>query len=168
MLVSLLNNQNNSSSTPGGFVLLNDAITLATQAGLMVMRPVTHAYSTTVPYGYVISQVPAAGTNAPLGTMVFLTSSDGVPPPAPPTPNIPNVVGMDRYTAERVIENNGCNVNPVYVFQNSDTYAQGVVMAQSPGPVFPAPAGTVVTLTISLGVAVSYIGLGTVVVPVMH
>lgn len=150
-------------------VLLNDAITLATQAGLMVLRPVSHAYSFDVPYGYVLAQTPAAGTSVPLGTMVILTESLGPPPPPKPTPNIPNVVGMARFDAEAMIEDNGCNVNPLYTFQFSSTYAQGLVMAQSPTftPI-PVTAGTVVTLTISLGSQVIYPGTSPVVVPLMH
>jgi len=149
-------------------VLLNDAITAATQAGLVVLLPVPHAYNATVAQGSVISQSPAAGASAPLGTQVTLTVSDG-PAPAPlPTPNIPNVVGLDIPTAERAIEQAQCNVNPVYVYLTSNIYAQGLVAAQSPAPSGSVARGTVVTLTISLGIQQTYAGIGNVTVPVMH
>jgi len=155
-------------SAGGPYVLLNDAITRATQAGLNVIRPVMWAASSTVPYGYVIAQNPAAGTIVPLGLNTYLTASNGPAPPPGPLPNIPNVLGMARFDAEKLIEDNGCNVNPVYVFANSNTYAQGLVMAQTPGPQSPVTAGTVVTLTISLGIAITYYGSGGVTVPLMH
>lgn len=150
------------------YVLLNDAITLATQAGLMVLRPVAHAHSDFVPYGSVIAQVPPAGISVKLGTMVILTASDGPFPPPPPTPNVPNVLNMRLLDAQQAIEANGCNVNSFLKFQNSGTVAQGLILAQSPSPSGSVPAGTLVTLTVSLGIAISYYGTGPVVVPVMH
>lgn len=149
-------------------MLLNDAITAATQAGLVVLLPVAHAYSATVAQGDVISQSPASGASVPLGTQVTLTASDGPAPSQLPTPNIPNVVGLDIPTAERAIEQAQCNVNPVYVYATSNTYAQGLVSAQSPAPSGSVAARTVVTLTISLGISLTYAGRGNVTVPVMH
>ena len=149
-------------------MLVNQAVSAATQAGLMVLRPFAHAYSVGVPYGEVLAQAPAAGASVPLGTRVVLTVSDG-PPPAPgAAPSIPDVLGVDVRTAERMVEGAGCNINPLAVFAFSDTVAQGLIIAQSPSPAVSAPAGTVVTLTVSLGVQVTYVGESSVTVPVMH
>lgn len=150
------------------YVLLNDAVTLAVQAGLMTVPPYPIAYSLTVPYGYVIAQSPAAGVSVPLGTRVTLIVSAGYPNPPGPTPAVQNVLGMRILDAEAYIEDNGCNVNPIYKFQYSNTYPQGTVMAQSPAPGGPVPAGTIVTLTVSLGIQINYIGSTSVIVPVMH
>ena len=147
---------------------LDEAITAATQAGLMVLRPFSFVPSVTVPYGEVIAQTPAAGASVPLGTQVTLTVSTGLPLPPAVAPSIPSVVGVDGFTAERMVENAGCNVNPLWVFAYSPTVAQGLVIAQSPSPALSAPAGTVVTLTVSMGVQVTYVGETSVTVPVMH
>jgi beta-lactam-binding protein with PASTA domain len=113
-------------------------------AGLTVGN-VTTANSGTVPAGDVISQNPAAGAGAALGSAVDLVISDG---PAPVT--VPNVVGMTQAAAQAAITGASLivgNVTTTY----SPTVPAGDVISQNPAGGATVDQGTAVDLVVSDG-----------------
>ncbi|GAB4100403.1 Stk1 family PASTA domain-containing Ser/Thr kinase [Sinomonas halotolerans] len=123
-----------------------DAAEEALTAAGMTAGKVTEAFDEEVPAGAVISQKPAAGTDARRGTAVALAVSKG-PKPIP----VPQVVGMSQSQALAALRTAG--LDPVV---SSDevhhrTIPRGAVAAQSPGADASLVKGGKVTLTISKG-----------------
>ena len=124
---------------------LSNATTAITNAGL-TLGTVTQGFSADVPAGQVISQFPAAGTGAVIGSPVNLVVSAG------PTPvTVPNVVGQLQATAKTTITAAGLAVGSV-TLAVSDV-AAGTVISQSPGGGSSVAPGSSVNLTVSSGAA---------------
>ncbi len=113
-------------------------------AGLAV-GALTQAFDAVVPLGSVISQVPAGGASAPLGSAVSLTLSKG---PAPVT--VPNLIGQTEANATAALVAASLGVGSI-TRTNSATVPQDTVMGQSPLAGTPVPTGTSVNLLVSLG-----------------
>jgi hypothetical protein len=120
------------------------AVTILTGAGLAV-GTVTQEYSSTVPAGTVISQMPAVGTEVVPGTPVNLVVSRGVAPSV-----MPIVVGQPRAQAETSITDAGLVLGLV-MQDYSETVPEGTVISQSPAVGTELPPGTVVSIVLSLG-----------------
>ncbi len=115
-----------------------------TGAGLSVGQ-VSEAYDATVPAGQVISQNPAAGTEALPGAPVSVVVSLGVRMIA-----VPDLSGMTAAGAEAVLLGADLTLGAVTEV-NSDTVPAGQVMGQSPAPGVEVLEGTAVAVTVSLG-----------------
>ena len=121
----------------------------AVRAAGCLTRTVTVS-SETVPEGNVISTSPGPNTKGPLGTLVFLTVSGGVPENNGNPCIMPNVVGLGAVNAERGIDRTDCTVGAVTYMRTSTVPADHVI-STSP------PAGTQkralypVSLLVSLG-----------------
>ena len=126
------------------------ATTAITGAGFAV-GVIVSAYSSTVPAGQVIDQVPGAGTSAPAGTRVAFTVSIGAQPAASPTPAaVPNVVGQPQATAVSTLQSAGFTAIVQQVTGVSG--ATGTVTAQSPSAGVLAVPGSSVTILVPLAV----------------
>jgi eukaryotic-like serine/threonine-protein kinase len=124
------------------------ATTAITGAGFAV-GVIVSAYSSTVPAGQVIDQVPGAGSSAPAGTRVAFTVSIGVQPAASPTPAaVPNVVGQSQATAVSTLQAAGFTAIVQQVTGVSG--ATGTVTAQSPSAGVLAVPGSSVTILVPL------------------
>ncbi len=114
-------------------------------AGL-ALGTVTEAFSAAVPAGQIISQSPAAGTEAAPGSAVDVVVSEG---PAPV--GVPNTVGMTQAAAGAVVGAAGLTLGAVTeVF--SATVPAGQVVSQSPEAGADAAPGSAVALVVSKGV----------------
>lgn len=122
----------------------------------MAMGAVTERFDENVASGVVISQNPAAGTEVRRGTPLALVVSKG-PRPIP----VPSVVGRDRNSAVKAIEDAGLTAEVAGAEVFDRQVPKGAVVSQSPGNGTLARGGTV-TLTISKGPRMvevpSYIG----------
>jgi beta-lactam-binding protein with PASTA domain len=149
-----------------GLVTVPQAIYTIVNDSLIVGQPIQWVYNANVPYNYVISQSPPAGSVLPLYTPVYLTASLG-PPPITQTLITPNVVGSMILDARQAMVSAGLNVtNPIW--QYSSTVQGDYVIAQSVAPGTIITQGTSVTLTVSAGTAVTPLPGATVVIPVLH
>ncbi|MDP9239197.1 MAG: Stk1 family PASTA domain-containing Ser/Thr kinase [Actinomycetota bacterium] len=111
---------------------VTDAKSKLAAAGFTVT--VKRVNNVTIPKDEVISQSPASG-NAPRGSAVQLTVSDG-----PPLITVPNVVGMKIHDAERKLTEAGFKVRVVsFLFTDR-------VKSQSPGGGQKAPKGSTINL----------------------
>ncbi|MGO9325751.1 MAG: MBG domain-containing protein [Terracidiphilus sp.] len=104
---------------------------------------VTMLTSSTVPMGEVISQIPAAGMLALVGSSVSVVISSGVA--------VPSLVGQTEMNADGLITGAGLNVGTVTT-QFSDTVPSGTVISQSPAFPSTVSGGTLVSLVVSSGV----------------
>lgn len=111
--------------------------------GLLIGQ-VSQLNSPTVPYGQVMSQLPAANTNVALGSAVALTISSG-----PASVGVPNVVNLGQAAASAAITSAGLTPNAVQV--NDNSIAAGLVISQSPLPGTQVPPASSVVITVSLG-----------------
>ncbi len=101
--------------------------------------------SDTVPDGQVISQDPAAGTQADKGARVTITVSRGLA-----QVTVPNVINLPEGEARRQIEGEGFQVSVDNA--PSATIATGTVISQDPGANRKADKGSTVTIVVSSGV----------------
>ena len=153
-------------SAGGPYVLLQDAIRIAVNADLIVTQPIQWAYDPLVPYGYVISQSPAAGVVTPPFTPVYFVASLG-PAPVVSQATVPNVAGLWIQDAQNALTNSGCEWGrPVWVY--STVVPGNMVQSQSVTAGTVVPIGTIVILTVSQGPPVTPLPGATVVVPLMH
>ena len=106
----------------------------------------TQAASATVPVGDVISQNPAGGASAALGSAVNLVVSAGSV-----SVTVPNVVGLDQAAAESAISNAG--LVPLVSTAYSATVPAGNVISQNPSGGASVGLGSSVSLVVSLGAA---------------
>ena len=116
-----------------------------TGAGL-ILGAVTQASHATVPAGAVISQTPAAGSNAPPGSAVSLVVSMGPAVPA----TIPNVVGQTRADAEQALIAAHFVLGTISQL-NDATVPLGNVISQTPAGGSSALTGSSIDLVVSLG-----------------
>ena len=100
--------------------------------------------SSTVDAGKVISTSPAAGTQAPRGTVVTLNVSTG-----PDRADVPDVVGQTQADATNALTSAGFNVRVVQVPSSSSN--AGKVITQSPSAGTNVNKGTTVTITVGTG-----------------
>ena len=120
------------------------AVGLLEAAGLAVGE-VTQECSNTLAAGLVISQLPTAQTQAPLGSAVALVVSSG-----PCDVTVPDVVGETRDDAEGLLEAADLAVGTV-TEECSNTVAVGLVISQTPAAETQAPYGSAVALVVSTG-----------------
>lgn len=117
-----------------------------TGAGLAV-GAVTTDYSLTVPAGDVISQNPAAGSDANPGDAVSLVVSLGIPTLV----TVPDVLGMTVAEATTALQAAGLAVGAVIEQYSSEPV--GAVISQTPDANEEAPLNSSVALVISKGEA---------------
>jgi len=127
----------------------NNAETAITSAGLVIGSVIT-ANSSTVPVGDVISQTPAAGSDAAAGSVVDLVVSSGS---APVIIAVPDVVGLIQAAAETAITSAGLALGNV-TLTSSATVPAGDVVSQTPVALTNVAPGTSVDLVVSTGPAV--------------
>ena len=113
----------------------------------LVVGSVTTQNDPSVPAGDVISQNPAGGASAAVGSAVDLVVSLG-----PVTVTVPNVVGLDQTSAESSIVGANLVVGTVTT-QSSATVPAGNVISQNPAGGSTAGEGSAVDLVVSLGPA---------------
>ena len=122
-----------------------EAFNTLSGAGFKIKRE--ESYSTEVEKGRVVSQVPAQGESAPVGSEVVVTVSIGV---ADNMVKMPNLIGLDEMDATVILNEAGLSVGSVAKVYNSDVpkdlvcyqeYSQGVYLEK----------GTGVDITISKG-----------------
>lgn len=131
-----------------GGLLVQQAIYNLVNAGLEVF--IQYAYDPVIQYGYVISQVPPAGTVLPPWTVVTITASEGLPPAPGIIPSIvPDLTGMVVYLADKAIFDASLSIGQYTWVVNSAT--AGTVVSQTPPPGAQVAPGTIVTLTLSMG-----------------
>ncbi len=106
---------------------------------------VTQQCSNTVAAGRVISQVPAAGQQAPFGSAVALVVSTGLC-----NVTVPGVTGQTQAAAGTALAGAGL-VSGGVTAQCSSTVAAGLVISQLPAAGQQAPFGSAVALTVSSG-----------------
>ena len=112
-----------------------------TAAGFEVKKEYT--YSADVEAGKVISQTPSANEAVEEGTAVTIYISRGVE-----TVEVPNVVGMDLYSAQYALEQAGLK----YAVNNEAADATyGIIISQSVAGGKQAQPGSTITITMSLG-----------------
>jgi serine/threonine-protein kinase len=147
---------------PVVLVSLQQAVALLAAAGVSLGNPITYAYSSTIPVGYVISQTPSPG-EANYGTLVYLTVSNG-PAPKATSATVPNVVGRYYYDAQLAILDAQCTIAaPNWIV--SATVEPGYVISQSVAAGTVAPIGEQVLITVSKYTQPAYIAPGAVNIP---
>lgn len=104
----------------------------------------TYSYSDTVAAGDVISQNPESGSKAKDGDTITLTISQGRE--AVTVPDVYTTYKSEEQ-AKRELADFNVSVKTAY----SDTYPQGIVMAQSVEPGKKVEKGTSITITLSMG-----------------
>lgn len=127
--------------------LEKDAFNALTAAGFKVEK--SYEYSDSVDAGKVISQSPNGGTAAS-GSKVTIVISQGQK-----SVDVPSVLEMSEEKAQNTLNNAGLKV--AIEEAHSDSVAVGKVIQQSIASGKTVPAGTTVTITVSLGAeTVSY------------
>ena len=124
-----------------------DAEAALTGAGL-VLGTVTTQFSDTVPAGSVISQNPAAGGQAAIGSAVDLVVSAG------PAITTPNVVGLAQADAQTLAGTAGFGMVRVEL-ETSATVLRDHVISQNPAAGVQVAAGSEISLTVSSGYRIS-------------
>ncbi len=133
------------TTVPNVAGMAQDAASAAIIGADLVVGTVTHAYSTTVAAGSVISQTPSGGSSAAPGTAVLLTLSQGPPPVA-----VPDVTGQSLSSAQLVVAGANLAVGEI-IRQFSVTVTAGSVISQDPAAGANVPPGTAVNLIVSKG-----------------
>ena len=116
----------------------------ALQAQGFVAVPGGSKYDAKAPVGQVLTQSPAAGTEAPKGSQVTYTTSKGTQLNA-----VPDVTGSSKSQASTKLKSAGFEVAVTYDF--SDSVDKGFVISQDPGSGGSYPPKTTVTITVSQG-----------------
>ena len=138
-------------AVPNVVGLTQAAATTAITAAGLVVGAFASIQETTVPYGTVAAEYPAAGSAVATGSGVNLTVSSG----SPSVPAIvPNVVGLTQSAATTAITVAGVVVGNVTT-ASSSTAAVGSVTSQVPAATTSVPPGTTVNLIVSSGAAAS-------------
>jgi membrane peptidoglycan carboxypeptidase len=117
-----------------------DAETALTKANFV---PQVKQVDSTKPAGTVVSQNPAGGASAPLGTLVEIDVSTG----KAPVSKVPNVVGETQAKAEADLQAAGFKVSVVYQ-QVFDPKENGIVLSQDPKGGTKRPQGSTVTIVV--------------------
>ncbi|MBN1508752.1 MAG: PASTA domain-containing protein [Sedimentisphaerales bacterium] len=122
----------------------SEAVSAITSAGFVVGTK-WYTESDTVPARSVVSQEPAAGSQALYGSAIELTISTG--PATSPKIAVPNVVGMTQAAAQSTITSAGLVVGTVSSAP-SDTATPGEVLSQNPTAGTFVPQGSAVDLVV--------------------
>lgn len=122
--------------------LEKDAVNALNNAGLKVVK--NYEYSDSVDAGKVVSQTPAGGSSVDSGTTVTIVVSQGQK-----SVNVPSVLGDTKDAASSKLTGEGLKVAVKEAY--SDSVAAGKVISQSIASGKTVPAGTTVTITVSLG-----------------
>ena len=122
--------------------LEKDAVNALNNAGLKVVK--NYEYSDSMDAGKVISQTPAGGSSVDSGTTVTIVVSQGQK-----SVNVPSVLGDTKDAASSKLTGEGLKVAVKEAY--SDSVAAGKVISQSIASGKTVPAGTTVTITVSLG-----------------
>lgn len=122
--------------------LEKDAVNALNNAGLKVVK--NYEYSDSVDAGKVISQTPAGGSSVDSGTTVTIVVSQGQK-----SVKVPSVLGETKDAASSKLTGEGLKVAVKEAY--SDSVAAGKVISQSIASGKTVPAGTTVTITVSLG-----------------
>lgn len=101
--------------------------------------------SDTYAQGQIVGQSVEAGTQVEKNTTILVTISSGAG-----EFDVPNVVGLDKDSAEAKLEE--CGLTPNSNFEYSESVANGLVISQSPEGGGKAKKGDTVSLVISRGV----------------
>jgi hypothetical protein len=118
---------------------LGQAQQILATAGFTINPVIIWQYSTTVPYYYVISQNPVAGTVMTYQeTPIQLTVSAGPPPPSLVDVDVPSLIGELLLTGIQVLASQDLNLGTVTYIQSA-TIPINSITGQSPS------AGTLVT-----------------------
>lgn len=137
-----------SGGIPAGSLLVQQAVFNLVNAGLEVF--ITYGYSMTVPYGYVISQNPPAGTPLPPFSVVTIVASEGFPPaPGVLSTITPSLNGLTAQDARNALFAAGLSLGQSIWVISAQT--AGTVVSQNIPALMPVPYGTIVQLTLSLG-----------------
>jgi serine/threonine-protein kinase len=99
------------------------------------------------PAGVVVAQSPEAGADAPKGSTITLSVSEG-----PQLTGVPNVVGFDRSSAQDALVNAGF-VPSVQEQTTDDPSVDQLVVAQDPGAGAEAEPGSTVVIAVAVYVA---------------
>ena len=122
--------------------LEKDAVNALNNAGLKVVK--NYQYSDSVDAGKVISQTPAGGSSVDSGTTVTIVVSQGQK-----SVNVSSVLGDTKDKASNKLTGAGLKVAVKEAY--SDSVEAGKVISQSIAGGKTVPAGTTVTITVSLG-----------------
>ena len=118
-----------------------DAITTAQSFGL-TLTVVEYVVSSDVQAGFILSQVPEAGSQCKVGDIIQVTVSGGLV-------NVPGVEGRSLSDARALLLGSGLTVSDTVQFVNAeDASLHGMVAAQSPASGSQVIQGTAVTLTV--------------------
>jgi len=110
----------------------------------LIASDTTQAFNSDVPQGYVITSIPAPGTQVKRNSTVSLIVSKGVE-----TVALTSYVGKVSEQALNELTGLGFVVNSVYAFD--ENVLSGVVISQKPSGSDPAPKGSKITLVVSKG-----------------
>lgn len=142
--INYTGDENNEENIPVPSVvgkMEKDAASMLEAAGFRVSK--SYKYDSSVDAGKVISQSPNGGT-APKGSTVTIVISQGEQ-----SVTVPNVVGDTKDTANSKLTKEGLKVDVKEAYDNSVPAGQVIRQSIAGGKV--VPAGTTVTITVSLG-----------------
>jgi penicillin-binding protein 1A len=112
--------------------------------------PISVTVDSFKPAGTVVSQSPAGGSSAILGSPVTINVSNGKGPKPTPKPTsvvVPDVIGETRHQASDDLQSQGFAVAVTYQTVK-DPKKNGVVLEQAPSPGTKAPRGSTVTIVV--------------------
>ena len=147
---SLDGNSPTVTPVPAGALLTQQAIYNLVNAGLEVF--ITYGYDPVLPPGYLIAQFPPAGTPLPPFSVVTLVDSRG-PSPVPGgvgNVTVPFLNGMTAQDARDAIF--AARLSLGFYSWTISAQTAGTVVAQNPIALSSVKPGTIVTLTLSLGI----------------
>lgn len=166
--VNLIMSLGPQPSPPFPGVTLPDAIFIAINAGLVVGQPIVWQYDPVIPYNYVISQNPPAGSNIPQQSVVTFVVSLGPAPTAPGAITVNDYTGLMILDAQQQAINDGLSRSNNVVWQYSTTVNNQYVISQSIAPGTVVPFGTAIVFTVSAGFPSTTLPGATIVTPTMH
>jgi beta-lactam-binding protein with PASTA domain/tRNA A-37 threonylcarbamoyl transferase component Bud32 len=137
----------NSTTVPSVVGLTESAAVSKLEDADLTVSEVKREYNDKYDSGIVYAVSPNAGSSVSKNGKVVLYVSKGQN-----TASVPGVVGLTQSDAESRIKANGFTVGSV-TSQNSDSYAKGVVISQSPSEGSSASKGSAINFVISSGPA---------------
>lgn len=120
----------------------NDAVRTLEGQGLHASKK--YEYSDSIDAGKVISQYPGSGSSVDAGSTVSIVVSQGKR-----SVKVPSVLGETEKNATKILKDAGLTVQVAEAY--SDTVEAGLVISQSIKSEKTVPAGTEITITVSLG-----------------
>ena len=119
--------------------------------------------SESVESGYVVSQSPAGGENAPSGSTITIYVSTGKDTTG--QVSVPTLTGITLEEAKSLIEDSGLSLGNVTEVYNDDANLTGKVCKQSVDPETMVDSGTKIDLEVSKGVSATYYYSGEIEAP---